>query len=101
MLSGAVGLNFNSDVQIPHRFPVIEATRDSCVCEDLCWETDRPIDVVLAAQRAQNVAAGCAADYQRKRCAPSFNEVRKIKKGHHAQADQTKDRSAAYRANWH
>eukprot|EP00959_Pyramimonas_sp_CCMP1952_P327902 6864792-Pyramimonas_sp.AAC.1 len=57
LLSGAVGLNLKRDLQIPYRFPVIEATRDSCVCEEMCWETDRPIDVVLAAQRAQNAAA--------------------------------------------
>ena len=101
MLSGAVGLNFNSDLQIPYRFPVTETTRDRCVCEERCWETDRPIDMVLAAQRAQNAAAGYAADYQCKRCAPSFNEVREIKKGHHALAEQTKDRTAAYRANRH
>ena len=49
MLSGAVGLNFNSDLQIPYMFPLTEATRDSCVCEERCWETDRPMDMVLAA----------------------------------------------------
>eukprot|EP00959_Pyramimonas_sp_CCMP1952_P374378 7840411-Pyramimonas_sp.AAC.1 len=37
--------------------------------------------MVLAAQRAQNAAAGYAADDQCKRHAPSFNEVREIKKG--------------------
>eukprot|EP00959_Pyramimonas_sp_CCMP1952_P370587 7761484-Pyramimonas_sp.AAC.1 len=58
MLRGAVGLNFNSDLQIPHRFPVTEATHDSCAREERRWETDRPIDAVLAAQRAQNAATG-------------------------------------------
>ena len=32
---------------------------------------------------------------------PSFNEVREIKKGHHALAEQTQDRTASYRANRH
>eukprot|EP00959_Pyramimonas_sp_CCMP1952_P229236 4793102-Pyramimonas_sp.AAC.1 len=32
MLSGAAGLNFNSDFQIPHRPPVTEATHDEVVC---------------------------------------------------------------------
>eukprot|EP00959_Pyramimonas_sp_CCMP1952_P309608 6479393-Pyramimonas_sp.AAC.1 len=74
MPSGAVGLNFNSDLQIPHMFPVTETTHDSCVCDERCWETERPMDMVLAAQRAQNAAAGYAADHQCKRCAPSLNE---------------------------
>eukprot|EP00959_Pyramimonas_sp_CCMP1952_P214731 4493728-Pyramimonas_sp.AAC.1 len=74
MLSGAAGLNFNSDLQIPRRIPVAEATRESCVCEERRWETGRPMGAVLAAQRAQNAAAGYAVDYRRKRRAPSFNE---------------------------
>eukprot|EP00959_Pyramimonas_sp_CCMP1952_P394770 8271415-Pyramimonas_sp.AAC.1 len=51
MLSGAAGLNFKSDLQIPHRIPVTEATHDRCVCvcvcvcEERCWETDRPVDM--------------------------------------------------------
>ena len=30
-----------------------------------------------------------------------YNEVKEIKKGHHALAEQTKDRAASYRANRH
>eukprot|EP00959_Pyramimonas_sp_CCMP1952_P272746 5701809-Pyramimonas_sp.AAC.1 len=90
MLSGAVGLNFNSDLQIPHRFPVTEATHDSGVCEERRWGADRPIDMVLAAQRAQGAAARYSADYQCKRRAPSFNEVTPRAGG----ADEGQDRGA-------
>ena len=69
MHSGAAGLNFNAELQIAHRIPVTEATHDTCACAERCWETDRLVDMALAAQRAQNAAA---ADYQCKRCAPSF-----------------------------
>eukprot|EP00959_Pyramimonas_sp_CCMP1952_P401818 8419455-Pyramimonas_sp.AAC.1 len=56
--------------------------------------------MVLAAQRAQNAAAGYAADDQCLR-PPSFKEARGMKKGHRAMAEQTRDRTAAYRANRH
>ena len=42
MLSGTAGFNFNTDLQIPYRIPVTEATHDTCVCTERCWETDRP-----------------------------------------------------------
>ena len=51
MLSGAAGLNVNRDLHIPHRIPVAEATRDTCVSAKRRWETDRPVDAVPAAQR--------------------------------------------------
>ena len=45
-------------------------------------------EMILAAQTQQNAQAGYAADYQNKRSAQSFNEVREAKKGHHAMAEK-------------
>ena len=44
--------------------------------------------MILAAQTQQNARAGYAADYQCKRSARGFNEVKEAKKGHHAMAEQ-------------
>eukprot|EP00959_Pyramimonas_sp_CCMP1952_P033585 705216-Pyramimonas_sp.AAC.1 len=38
LLSGGLGLNFNSDVQLPYRFPSLEQTRDGDACAERCWD---------------------------------------------------------------
>ena len=96
MLCGGVGLNFNSDLQIPYRFPITKATHASDICDNACWEVECDMDVVLAAQRAQNAAAGYAADYQCKRSASSFNKCKEFKKGHHALAERERGRPVSY-----
>ena len=57
--------------------------------------------MVLAAQTEQNAQAGYAADYQNKRSAQSFNEVKEAKKGHHALADKIGDKRISYIGHRH
>lgn len=41
ILVGCSGLNFNNDIQIPYRFPIIEEIHDASVCTEKCQpETD-------------------------------------------------------------
>ena len=101
ILSGGLGLNFNSDLQLPHRFLILAETHDATICDEKCWEGADSKDIVLAAQRAQNAQAGYAADYGAKRLASSFNEVKECKKGHHALNEKVKQRSASYVGHRH
>ena len=57
--------------------------------------------MVLAAQTQQNAQAGYAADYQCKRSAQSFNEVKEAKKGHHFIADKNSDTRVSYIGHRH
>ena len=36
ILAGCPGLNFNNDIQIPYRFPIIEEIHDESVCTGKC-----------------------------------------------------------------
>ena len=38
ILAGCLGLNFNNDIQIPHRFPIVEEVHDGSVCTEKCWQ---------------------------------------------------------------
>eukprot|EP00959_Pyramimonas_sp_CCMP1952_P056571 1181423-Pyramimonas_sp.AAC.1 len=38
LLSGGLGLNFSSDVQLPYRFPILEQTHDGGACAERCWD---------------------------------------------------------------
>jgi len=101
VLSGLPGLNFNSDLQVPYRFPIIPELHENDLCCKNCCEKFSEEDMVLIAQKAQNSQAGYAADYQCKRCAQSFNEAKEMKKGHHALADKTKDTRLSYIGHRH
>ena len=90
LLAGCPGFNFNNDMQIPYRFPIIQELHDSTLCSEACWDTTDETEMILAAQTQQNAQAGYAADYQCKRSAQSFNEVKEAKKGHHAMAEKIK-----------
>eukprot|EP00973_Karenia_brevis_P072459 10065509-Karenia_brevis.AAC.1 len=57
--------------------------------------------MILTAQSCQNAQAGYAADYQCKRCAQSFNEVKEFKKGHHALAGALSDKRLSYIGHRH
>ena len=57
--------------------------------------------MILAAQTQQNAQAGYAADYQCKRSAQSFNEVKEAKRGHHAMADKIADMRLSYIGHRH
>ena len=87
---------FNSDVQLPHRFPILQATHansdKSCVeddeaCEDL---------IVRAAQVAQDAQAGYACDYCTKRPPMAFNEVKECCKGHEDLSQKVRGQSTSY-----
>ena len=101
LLAGCLGLNFNNDVQIPYRFPITQETHRDDVCCEECWKHMDTDEMILAAQTQQNAQAGYAADYQCKRCAQSFNEVKEFKKGHHALAETVKDRGLCYIGHRH
>eukprot|EP00973_Karenia_brevis_P070773 9837469-Karenia_brevis.AAC.1 len=73
---------FNSDVQLPYRFPIIEAAHSS-LCTKGCVDTQTDDDaIVRAAQIAQDAQAGYACDYCTKRPPMAFNEVKECCKGH-------------------
>ena len=80
ILAGCPGLNFNNDIQIPYRFPILESLHASDLCKEKCWNEIDETEMILALQSQQNAQAGYAADYQNKRSAQSFNEVREAKK---------------------
>ena len=101
ILVGCPGLNFNNDIQIPYRFPIIEEIHDASICTDRCWQEMNEEEMMLAAQTQQNAQAGYAADYQNKRSAQSFNEVKEAKKGHHALAEKTSDKRTSYIGHRH
>ena len=88
ILAGCPGLNFNNDIQIPYRFPILESLHASDLCKEKCWNEIDETEMILALQSQQNAQAGYAADYQNKRSAQSFNEVGEAKKGHHAMAEK-------------
>ena len=66
-----------------------------------CAARESIAQTLRAAQTSQNAQAGCAADYQCKRCAQCFIEVQGAKKGHQALADRAKDRSRSYIGHRH
>jgi len=70
----ASGGAFNSDVQLPYRMPICEATH-SRTCDKPCIERFSAEEVIDAAQSAQDAQAGYACDYQNKRGPCAFNEV--------------------------
>ena len=71
---------FNSDVQLPYRFPIMCLT---CFCKEEGCGKDLSEDVIIqAAQVAQDAQAGYACDYCNKRQPMAFNEVKECCKGH-------------------
>ena len=37
LLAGCPGLNFNNDIQIPYRFPILEPLHGLHSCKEKCW----------------------------------------------------------------
>ena len=66
--------SFNSDVQLPYRLPVCDATThapaDLCDCD--CPAQHDENEVIEATQIAQDAQAGYACDYSNKRSAKTF-----------------------------
>ena len=76
-------LQCNSDVQLPYRLPICEATHaDEDRYALKCFELASSKSIVEAAQAAQDAQAGYACDYQNKRLARSCNEAKECVKGH-------------------
>ena len=76
---------FNSDVQLPYRFPIMCLT---CFCKEEGCGKDLSEDVIIqAAQVAQDAQAGYACDYSNKRQPMRFNEVKECCKGHTVMAE--------------
>ena len=71
----------NSDVQLPYRLPICEATH-SVACENRCWEACDEQTIIEAAQCSQDAQAGYACDYCCKRQPMAFNECKECCKGH-------------------
>jgi hypothetical protein len=72
---------FNSDVQLPYRFPITEETH-SPACDGRCYDGADEAVIVQAAQASQDAQAGYACDYSNKRQPMAFNEVKECCKGH-------------------
>ena len=64
---------FNSDVQLPYRFPVMCMT---CYCGQQCGDKVDNDVVIRAAQVAQDAQAGYACDYCNKRQPMASNEAK-------------------------
>ena len=91
--------SFNTDVQIPWRLPITQATHNTRLCEHPCLETNTASAMVVAAGKCQAAQAGYACDYCNKRLARGFQEVKEHIKGHHHMARTLaagKNQSAAY-----
>ena len=37
ILAGCPGLNFNNDIQMPYRFPILDSLHASDLCKEKCW----------------------------------------------------------------
>ena len=72
------GLGCNSDVQLPYRFPITQATH---FCSDpTCLQFYDEV-IIHATQVAQDAQAGYACDYATKRQPMAFSEVKECCKG--------------------
>jgi hypothetical protein len=74
---------FNSDVQLPYRFPITEDSHcDATLCPHECIGKDDDLSLLAAVQMGQDAQAGYACDYCTKRQPMAFNEVKECCKGH-------------------
>ena len=69
---------FNSDVQLPFRFPI---TKLCCTCGKACDDKLSDAAIIKVAQIAQDAQAGYACDYCTKRQPMAFHEVKECCKG--------------------
>ena len=84
---------FNSDVQLPYRFPIIAETHD---CEDNCVGSVDEHVIIQACQASQDAQAGYACDYCNKRQPMAFNEVKECCKGHDNLSEKLRGESLTY-----
>ncbi len=69
---------FNSDVQLPYRFPISE---EAHCCEEDCIGDAGDEVICLVAQTSQDAQAGYACDDSTKRQPTAFNEAKECCKG--------------------
>jgi hypothetical protein len=89
---------FNSDVQLPYRFPISCMT---CYCGQNCGDGADDGDIIRAAQVAQDAQAGYACDYCNKRQPMAFNEVKECCKGHQELSSRLAGESVSYMGKRH
>jgi hypothetical protein len=75
-------LRTNSDLQLAYRFALDTYTRADAECQENCVSKASFEDVLEACQKAQDVRAEYACDYQNKRAGKSRNEVKECAKSH-------------------
>lgn len=87
----------NSDVQLPYRLPICEATHsDLCPLKEKCLAMFNISDVVRSCQVAQDAQAGYACDYQCKRQPCGCSEVRECCLGLHKLGQSLQHSPVAY-----
>ena len=86
---------FNSDVQVPYVFPIIDSTHSS-LCDRSCVGTVEEHVIISAAQRAQDARVGYSCDYQNKRNPLCIHEVKEFQKGHRTLHEELKDEHRSY-----
>ena len=91
ILAGCPGLNFEDDIQILYRFPILPSLHAFDLCNEEFWKETDETGMVLALQTQENAQAGYVADLQNKRSAQSFNDIQEAKTSHHALADKILD----------
>ena len=84
---------FNSDVQLPYRFPV---TQEIHACEGDCCDNVNEEAIVNAAQVCQDAQAGYACDYCNKNHPVACNEVKECCKGHKDLAEKLQGQHTNY-----
>ena len=89
-----VAHRFNSDVQLPYRFPISKETH--CCNDEACIGDANEPAIIQAAQASQDAQAGYACDYCNKRQPMAFNEVKECCKGHVDLTVKTRGESISY-----
>ena len=86
---------FNSDVQLPYRLPLCDATHSEACDKDCLGEREEAL-IVEAMQFGQDAQAGYACDYSAKRQPMAFNEVKECCKGHQTLHEQLRGDRTSY-----
>ena len=95
---------FNSDVQLPYRFPITTHTHSSDCAEDcvkLAGGGKNIAEIVHAVQTSQDAQAGYACDYCSKRPPMAFNEIKECCKGHRDLSYKLKGEAVNYMGKRH
>ena len=91
---------FNSDVQLPYRFPISVETHDAD-CQEACIGSVNEGLIIQSCQACQDAQAAYACDYCNKRQPMAFNEVKECCKGHEYLAESLRGEHISYVAKRH